>query len=259
MRQSTLFWILAIIITIASAIYQRLTGPTYPLAGTVKLSNGHEVSYSLERTHAGQDNAVVRVLTRDSSIAGTLQWRPYRSQEPWRSSLMVFDEGMLRGELPAQAPMEKIEYQISVTVGDQSTVLPLGGPLMMRFKGGVPLWVLLPHVLVMFAAMLLATRTGLEVFAREPSIKRLVNWTVISLFVGGFIMGPLATYYAFDLWWTGWPVGNDITDSKTLIAFVVWLITWGIYPRVKKPKPWIFAAALVMFLVFLIPHSISAN
>ena len=130
---------------------------------------------------------------------------------------------------------------------------------MMRFKGEVPLWVLIPHVLVMFAAMLLATRTGLEVFAPQASIARFVNWTVISLFIGGFVMGPLATYFAFDLWWTGWPVGNDITDNKTLIAFVVWVITWAVSKRVSNPKPWVFVAAIVMLIVFMIPHSISSN
>lgn len=259
MKRSVLFWILAVIITVASAIYQRLTGPTYPLAGAVKLPNGQEVSFSLQRTHGGGGAAPVSVLTRDSAIAGTLMWRSYRSSEEWQTAAMQYDGAMLRAEMPARPPLEKVEYQISLSVDGQATLLPLGGPLMMRFKGEVPLWVLIPHVLVMFAAMLLATRTGLEVFAAERSIARFVNWTVISLFVGGFVMGPLATYYAFDLWWTGWPVGNDITDNKTLIAFAVWVIAWAVSKRAKNPKPWVFAAAVVMLIVFMIPHSISAN
>jgi len=254
-----LFWILAVLITIASAVYQRLTGPTYPLAGAVKLASGHEVSFSLQRTHAGKDTAPVSVLTQDSAITGTLMWRSYRSSEQWETAAMHYDGAMLRGEIPARAPLEKIEYQIALSVDGQETLVPLGGPLMMRFKGVVPLWVLIPHVLVMFAAMLLATRTGLEVFAAQASIARFVDWTVISLFIGGFVMGPLATYYAFDLWWTGWPVGNDITDNKTLIAFAVWVIAWAVSKRVNNPKPWVFAAAVVMLIVFLIPHSISAN
>jgi len=259
MKRSVLFWILAVAITIASAVYQRLTGPTYPLAGAMKLANGHEVSFSLQRTHAGGDPAQVAVLTHDSAIGGTLMWRSYRSAEPWQTSAMQYDGAMLRGEMPARSALEKIEYQIALNAEGQETLLPQGGPLMMRFKGEVPLWVLIPHVLVMFAAMLLATRTGLEVFAPQASIARFVNWTVISLFIGGFVMGPLATYFAFDLWWTGWPVGNDITDNKTLIAFVVWVITWAVSKRVSNPKPWVFVAAIVMLIVFMIPHSISSN
>lgn len=259
MKQALLFWILAIVITVASAVYQRLTGPTYPVAGTVKLPNSHEVSFRLATTHGGGGTAPASVLTQDSAIAGTLMWRSYRSSEQWQTSAMQYDDGMLRGEIPARAPLEKIEYQIALNSNGRETLLPSGGPLMMRFKGEVPLWVLIPHVLVMFAAMLLATRTGLEAFAAQPSIARLVNWTVISLFVGGFVMGPLATHYAFNLWWTGLPVGNDITDNKTLIAFAVWVIAWAIVKRVKNPKPWVFVAALVMLIVFLIPHSISTN
>ncbi len=259
MKQSTLFWILAIIITIASAIYQRLTGPTYPLAGTVKLPTGQEVSYRLDRSHAGLDDAAVTILTHDSSITGQLMWRPYGSSDQWQASPMQYDDGMLEGEIPHQAPMEKVEYQVTVAAQGQQMIIPLGGPLVMRFKDEVPLWVIIPHVIVMFAAMLLSTRAGFEVFAKEPAVRKLADWTLISLFVGGFVMGPLATYHAFGLWWTGWPVGNDITDNKTLIAFVIWALAWLIARRAKNPKPWIFAAAVVMLLVFLIPHSISGN
>jgi hypothetical protein len=259
MKQTVLFWILAVVITVASAVYQRLTGPTYPLSGTITLAGGHQVSYMLDRSHAGSDNAPVSILTGDSSIAGTLVWRPYKSSEEWQTSVMSADGPMLRGELPVQAPMKKIEYRVVLTGGGQTTSLPPEGPLMMRFKDSVPLWVIIPHVLVMFLAMLLATRTGLEAFAGQPSITRLTNWTLGSLFVGGFVLGPLATHYAFGLWWTGWPVGADITDNKTLIAFVVWAIAWAIIRRVKNPKPWVLAAALVMLAVFLIPHSVSSN
>ena len=259
MKRSVLFWILAVIITIGSAVYQRLTGPTHPLAGAVKLPNGHEVSFSLQRTHAGSGTAPVSVLTQDSAIAGKLMWRTYRSSEQWQTSAMLHDGGMLRAEMPARAPLQKIEYQVMLNLDGQETLLPLGSPVVMRFKGNVPLWVLIPHVIVMFAAMLIATRTGLEAFSAQPSITRFVNWTVVSLIIGGFIMGPLATYYAFNLWWTGWPVGDDITDSKTLAAFVVWVATWAIVKWVKNPKPWVFAAAVVMLIVFMIPHSISAN
>jgi hypothetical protein len=75
------------------------------------------------------------------------------------------------------------------------------------------------------------------------------------IFVGGLILGPIVQKYAFGAFWTGWPLGHDLTDTKTAIAMVFWLVaTW----RSKKPgggRAWIIAAALVTLLVYLIPHS----
>lgn len=42
------FWVLAIIITLFAARYQRTTGPTYPIEGTVAFE-GMKISYNLHR------------------------------------------------------------------------------------------------------------------------------------------------------------------------------------------------------------------
>ena len=59
MRRSFSLWIFALVITLTSAIYQRMTGPSYPSRGKVKLGSG-EVSFRLPRTQ-GDGDAVVRV------------------------------------------------------------------------------------------------------------------------------------------------------------------------------------------------------
>ncbi len=52
MKRSILLWALALVITLASAYYQRKTGPTYPLDGIITVQNT-EVHYSLTRSHGG--------------------------------------------------------------------------------------------------------------------------------------------------------------------------------------------------------------
>jgi hypothetical protein len=104
--------------------------------------------------------------------------------------------------------------------------------------------------------MLLSTRTGLEFFAAAPSYRRLTDLTFLIIAAGGMIMGPMVLHYAFNEWWTGFPFGNDITDNKTLIAFIVWLAAAVVVRRSKNPGKWILLAAVVTFIVFLIPHSL---
>ena len=61
--------------------------------------------------------------------------------------------------------------------------------------------------------------------------------------------------YAFGKFWTGFPLGFDLTDNKTLIALVVWLI--ALLGNLKKERPSLaLGAAIVMLVVYAIPHSL---
>jgi hypothetical protein len=105
--------------------------------------------------------------------------------------------------------------------------------------------------------MLLSTRTGLEIFRKEKdNLLKLTYWTLGFLLIGGFVLGPAVQLYAFDAWWTGFPFGTDLTDNKTLIALIVWLTAFFMYKRTTRPRVWAFAAAVVMMIIFLIPHSL---
>jgi hypothetical protein len=109
---------------------------------------------------------------------------------------------------------------------------------------------------MMFLSMLLSTRAGLEVFAPDPKMRGLVLWTLGTLFVGGLLLGPIVQKYAFDAYWTGWPVGKDLTDNKTAAAFLIWLVAaFGILGRRRKTS-WALVAAVAMLVIYLIPHSL---
>ena len=105
-------------------------------------------------------------------------------------------------------------------------------------------------------AMLFSTRTGLEFFNKQPNYKKLVYWTFGLLILGGMIFGPIMQKYAFGAFWTGVPFGIDLTDNKTLIAVIGWIIALVAMKKSANPKKWIIFASILMFLVYLIPHSV---
>ncbi len=76
------------------------------------------------------------------------------------------------------------------------------------------------------------------------------------LFVGGLVMGPVVQKYAFDAYWTGWPFGTDLTDNKTIVAFLGWLGAALMIPKSTKPHFLVIAAAVILLIIFLIPHSL---
>ena len=115
---------------------------------------------------------------------------------------------------------------------------------------------ILPHVIIIFAAMLFSTAAGLAALDKKRNPRRLVLWTVASLFAGGFILGPLMQKFAFGVAWTGFPLGTDLTDNKTLIAFLFWIVALIAGRKGKPARPFVIAASLVTLLIFLIPHSL---
>lgn len=252
MKRTTLLWVVAVVITLASAIYQRMTGPTYPLSGEVSVS-GETISYKLLRSHGGETDAPVEIKTNNEAINGTLFWKRFKTDDEFIAVPMKYSEGKLIAYLPNQPKAGKLEYYVELN----NVKIPVEENVVIRFKGNVPVWLLIPHVIAMFGAMLLSTRTGLEIFRKEKdNLLKLTYWTLGFLLIGGFVLGPAVQLYAFDAWWTGFPFGTDLTDNKTLIALIVWLTAFFTYKRTTRPRVWAFGAAVVMMIIFLIPHSL---
>ncbi|MDD3742714.1 MAG: hypothetical protein PHX54_03725, partial [Lentimicrobiaceae bacterium] len=83
-----------------------------------------------------------------------------------------------------------------------------------------------------------------------------LSWlTLIFLFIGGLVFGPIVQKYAFGAYWTGFPFGYDLTDNKTAIAFVFW--AWAVYKLWRNPEKhgWALLASIVLMLIYIIPHS----
>jgi hypothetical protein len=272
-------WTIAVVITLGALIYQRLVGPTTPIRGNVVLA-GETVKYKLLRSHGGPEDHTVTLKIEDQTVQGTLIHKRYKTSEaPVATTMTRNSDGELIGTLPYQPPGGKILYRIRLTTGgvnivDRSpledlttagspggdeitTLLPTATPVVIRFRGAVPMWIVIPHVLLMFLSMLWSNRAGLEVVKSQGSHYLLGLRAFILLFIGGMIFGPLMQWYAFGEAWTGFPVGHDLTDNKTLIAVVFWII--ALIAAKRSPtgaRWWILAAAVVTMVSFVIPHSV---
>ncbi len=254
MNKSVVFWILAVVITIGGAYYQRVTGPTYPLTGKITI-NSNPLKYKLERSHSSSSDYQIEINTGDNSIAGKVEWKRYKTDDKWAAIPMQNDNGTLTADLPKQPPAGKLQYKVKLFSNDKTYLLNEGQPVTIRFKGDVPMAILIPHILAMFGTMLLSTRTGLEIFIKEPKLKKYTLWTIGFLVAGGMILGPLTQYYAFGALWTGFPFGTDLTDNKTLIALIGWLVAAAALFKFKNPKGWILGAAILLLIIYSIPHS----
>ncbi len=253
MRSSRVLWILALVLTLFSASWQRRTGPTHPISGRSVVA-GRTVTWTFERTHKGAGDQAVE-LRAPEGVTGRVEWRRFGTALDWSVIPMRRQGERLVAALPWQPPAGVLKYRITAEADSQSVLIPGREPVTIRYTGEVPPFVMIPHILLMILAMLLSARAGLECFAKAPRLRPFTDWTLGVLIVGGMIFGPLVLKNAFGFWWTGWPVGGDITDNKTLIALVGWIVAAFAVRRLAKPSAWVLAASLLMFLVFMIPHS----
>jgi hypothetical protein len=252
-------WLFSFLLAVTSAIYQRVTGPTYAVRGSATIA-GEDVRFRLPRSYAGPGDADVKVLAADPAISGWLELRRYRSHDAWQSEPMTRRGDTLVGHLPHQPPAGKVMYRIWLQSETGEATALTERPIILRFRGDVPAWIVIPHIVLIFAGMLLSTRTGLEALRKGAMTFRLSIWTLIGLALGGLVFGPIMQWYAFGAFWTGWPYGHDLTDNKLAAVVVLWVIAcwrlWAARKRNKLGGGWAIAAAVATLVAWFIPHSL---
>ncbi len=256
---SALLWVLALIATLATAAYQRLTGPTHPVRVKTEIG-GAPVTGKLPRSHGGEGGAIVSLVVPDPAVSGEMAWRRYPTDDPWIDVPLLRLGEELAAELPHQPAAGKLEYGLRLARGRETRMIQQDdGPIVIRFRGDVPAAVLLPHIMAMFLALVIGTRALFGALVGERDLKRHLPWLLLFLVPGGLILGPIVQKYAFDAYWTGWPFGEDLTDNKTLASVLAWAAAWLIARRWPDRPAWqrlaVLAAAAVMIAVYLIPHS----
>ena len=256
MLRKALFWLIAFLITVGASVYQRMTGPTYPIDIEVE-ANGTTYAFELPRSHGGETDCPVEI-TLPESFSGAVIYRRFPTDEPWDTIRLHRIDQNLIAFLPHQPPAGKLEYHLELRHNDREVDLGLDQNIVVRFKGDVPAWALMPHVFFMFLAMLWSNATGIQAAVNLDSYKRNALITVILFIIGGLILGPIVQKYAFGAYWTGWPFGEDLTDNKVLVSVIIWIA--ALVMNRKKDRRWmVIVAALFLFAIYMIPHSMRGS
>jgi hypothetical protein len=257
-------WIISIVIAVGLMAYQRKTGPTYPITGEQTIGTAR-VTFELLRSENTGTPLPITVEVSDASLTGEVRYKRYKKGDdvspagtrPMPMTLRTDEKTgatSLHAELPPLPMAGKYVYFVFVSNDDGRTSLTDVQPVIARYKGAVPTSILAPHVILMMLAMLWAVRTALETFRPRGRPRVHLVISTLLVLVGGMILGPIVQKYAFDAYWTGVPFGWDLTDNKTLVAMLGWLLAC-VMNITKLRRTWILSGALIMLLVFIIPHS----
>lgn len=255
--KSVLYWTLAVIITFAAIIYQRKTGPTYDKKVSATIENV-VYNFKLVRSHGGESDCKIQLAVPDPEVTGKLMYKLYPTKNEWTTVDFTREGENLTAFLPKLPPAGKYEYKLSLFKNNTEYALNKSEPVIIRFKGHVPGFVLIPHIIFMFFAMFLGNVAGIMAFFKHAKFRFYGTLTVIFLFIGGMILGPIVQKYAFGEFWAGIPFAWDLTDNKTLVSFLFWGLAW-IMNRKKERPVYTIVASIVMILVYSIPHSMHGS
>ncbi len=258
MNKTAIFWTVAVIITLSSAIYQRYTGPTHPKRVTVTLDDEESWTFRLIRSHDTDRDFFVTLNDAPASVEGEVVYRRYPTDDEWTRVRLEREGKDLFAQLPVMPAAGKLEYYL-VLESNEERIKPVDAEsVIIRFKDPVPAGFLVPHIIFMFVAMLLSNLTGLMALFNDKRFRRYSIYTLVFLIAGGMILGPIIQKYAFGDLWTGFPLGGDLTDNKTLVSVIAWI--GAIAANRKKERRWtVILAAVILLIVYFIPHSMMGS
>ena len=105
MAKKIMFWVLAVIISLAAMVYQRYTGPTYPKK--YEVSHKNEVyKFHLPRSNNGRPGDYPVELQLPEAFSAKLIWRLFPTENPWDTLNMDRKGDLLTASLPHQPPVD---------------------------------------------------------------------------------------------------------------------------------------------------------
>jgi len=154
-----MFWVLAVVISLAAMFYQRMTGPTYPKKFEVSYQN-EEFNFSLPRSNNGRPGDYPVEVELPDAFSAKVIWRLFPSEDPWNTMEMERQGDLLSTSLPHQPPAGKIEYHLELMADGKIIDLVDGENVVIRFRADVPAWALIPHVLMMILTVIWSMATS---------------------------------------------------------------------------------------------------
>lgn len=250
MKQSVILWTAAIVITFLAGFAQRIKAPDYPVNGTIDMATG-EASFSFDRIYSSKKAYRVWLANNCQNLQGVLHWKNM-DDTSWHNILMHADSGIIYAEIPAHPPLSKVIYSVELSDKGETFRVPVKSDVTMQFTGRVPSQISMFYFISLFAGLLLAVRTGFEVFKSNPRLRLYTIFTIISFFSFTFLFSTVKKGCELGI------IGGtkiapiaDIFSSGPVILFIWWLLAMILIFNIKKPKIYAGIAAAGTIVIFL--------
>ncbi|GEM_PF-3587324 len=236
---------------------------------------GLQVRHVQPKVKAGQGEIPIGLEARGPlSSPPRLVWTPAGGKEVNALPMKPKDGGAGKGsffqaKLPFLGPGKGIRYHFLLAAPKGGHLrFPEKGDFQVTCKGGVSHALLLAHIGAMFLGLVFLVLVAfrclvyLKKGASLLSATRMVKWATFFIFLGGVPLGMLVERKVFGTWWEGWPFGRDVTDTKTGLILLWWILLSFLAPdperaSQKKARTWAWAVLVCLVLtvaLYVVPH-----
>ena len=277
MRKRVLVGILItlLIFVVARRISKNRPAEVEWTGGGVKIT--HMTVY--EQVGLGQPEIILQVKP-PAEIDAAVLYRTSGEEAFDTVGMSEISEGIWAARLPGKEKGSRIEYgfiisQTEIAEAGIATATSITGYYLIKYKGEVSVTVLILHILCMFAAFFFIIEAILGAFAmlfmgeeKEFTVTQ-TRWVLLFTFLGGVPLGFVLNRQRFGPIWEAFPFGIDITDNKTQLIIIFWIIiaamSWKSFACRRTGRdlagPGVFATAVIVasvlsLILYLVPHSL---
>jgi hypothetical protein len=250
--KKSISWFLAILITLSVAIFQFMMGMTYPLVTEVNTGK-QRIQCELKRTYSGKTDCPVILPIGDIMVSGHILYRIYPSGNTISRIDFKREGDKLIARLPEQPLAGKLEYRVFLEREGTKIDVNDGKPVIVRFLGKVPVYILVLQSIFILLSLLLSTYAGILAGFGIKTYRWMVYLIVASLLGVVFFLQPLVHKYSLNQSWTCVPNSWELSDNKLLFALIIWLLT-AYYNLRKTRRGLVIVSSIISILLFSIPH-----
>ena len=235
MKKNIILWLGAIIITFLAGYMHSVTGPGYPVSGSIGIE-GKMVTFKFDREYRGTDSYNVLIRSDIKDIKAILLWkditteantgRPPKSKiiDNWQRESMAYSGFLIKGKIPPHNPGDKVAYRVELNYRGKQYFLPEDKPVTIILSGHVNSSIMNIFYFILFGGLILAVRTGLEVFKDKPKIGIYTIFTVIFFFLYTVCLVPLKRTYELNAINHFVPPINSLFTYQSVFLFILWII-----------------------------------
>jgi hypothetical protein len=239
-------------------------GPFYPVSGTIGL-DGQPVTFKFDKIYKGNDSYKVTVQTDVKDINTFLLWKIVLGNkiinnrekgnndisDSWKRIAMKSSGKILTGELPEGYPGQKIAYRVELNYKNKQYYLPVDKPVTIELWGKVNPGIIQLYYFILFGGLILAVRTGLEVFKTKPKIGVYTVFTLIFFFLYTICIVPLTKTYELNAINHSVPPVSQLLTLQSILLLILWIVGMSAIFNFKGNKiipPLLSALTLVIYL-----------
>lgn len=188
--------------------------------------------------------------------------------------MAMLEPGVYFGEIPAMDRGTRVEYYIQARAGDILKVrVPAeeeAGGFTFHYKGTPSRAVFVVHIALIFVSIFVFLVCGYQAVRaiRDRRIRlqipRLGFLAAAAYFIADFPLGMIVAYQTYGIPWSGFPVGDDFADNRSLaivlyFAAATFLYRGSVFRRdpnrdlVKQVStlPYVYLAGVILTIVLL--------